>query len=185
MGRVWREDRVLAQLGGGHLQQGLVRSAAARESGLGYEEFDARLQHLLALMPFLTNRLPRLAPKLVAALVADPPTIAARLVELKRLLPAADVAAIAGGRPSLLVPPEWERLPAGVAALQARYSEEEVARLAAAEPLLLADDVEAVLAELQRLAGGGDAAAVLLTNPSLVYSVQRGTGALGPGAEFL
>lgn len=107
-------------------------------------------QRLLTLMPFLQDRLLRMSPKLLAALAADPGLIAARLVELRALLPAADVAAVAGGRPSLLLPPEWERVPAAAAALARRYSEPEVARLVAAEPLLLAEDVEAVLAELQR-----------------------------------
>lgn len=101
-------------------------------------------------MPFLQDRLLRMSPKLLAALAADPALIAARLVELRALLPGADVAAVAGGRPSLLLPPEWERVPAAAAALADRYSEEEVARLVVAEPLLLAEDVEAILAELQR-----------------------------------
>lgn len=34
------------------------------------------------------------------------------------------------------------------------------------------------------LGGGGDAAAMLLRDPSMVYSVQRGSRSLGPGAEF-
>lgn len=37
----------------------------------------------------------------------------------------------------------------------------------------------------RRLAGaGGDARSMLLRDPSLVLSVQRGTRRLGPGAEF-
>ncbi len=38
----------------------------------------------------------------------------------------------------------------------------------------------------RRLAGGtgGSPAAMLLRNPGLVYSVQKGTRGLGPGAEF-
>lgn len=53
-------------------------------------------------------------------------------------------------RPSLLLDGEWERVPVGVAALEARYSEEEAARLASAEPLLLVEDLEYVLQELGR-----------------------------------
>ena len=55
-------------------------------------------------------------------------------------------------RPSLLLDGEWQRVPGGVAALAARYSEAEAARLAAAEPLLLAEDLEHVLQELGRCA---------------------------------
>ncbi|KAL4431202.1 hypothetical protein ABPG75_006458 [Micractinium tetrahymenae] len=214
MGRMVSEQRIALQFDR-QLNQGLVRSAAARASGLEYEEFDERLQRLLTLMPFLQDRLLRMSPKLLAALAADPSLVAARLIELKSLLPAAAVAAVAGGRPSLLLSPEWERLPAAAAALARRYSEEEVALLVAAEPLLLAEDVEAILAELQRLlpveqpaaallaqpnlassvsrlshlslwlAGGRDAADMLLRDPGLVYSVQRGPASLGPGAEFM
>lgn len=37
-----------------------------------------------------------------------------------------------------------------------------------------------------RLGGGRcDAAGMLLQDPGLVYSVQRGSSSLGPGAEFM
>lgn len=37
-----------------------------------------------------------------------------------------------------------------------------------------------------RLAGcSGNAAGMLLQDPGLVYSVQRGSSSLGPGAEFM
>ncbi|PRW58273.1 ER lumen retaining receptor isoform B [Chlorella sorokiniana] len=184
MGRVVSEQRVALQFDT-QLNQGLVRSAAARESGLDYDEFEARLQRLFTLVPFLQERMLRMQPKLLAALAAEPEQLAQRLVELKTLLPQADVAAIVAQRPSLLLDGEWERVPAGVAALAACYSEEEAGRLASAEPLLLVEDLEHVLQELGRLMGGsGDAAAMLLRDPSMVYSVQRGSRSLGPGAEF-
>ncbi len=145
-----------------------------------------------------------LQPKLLAALASEPEQLAQRLVELKTLLPQADVASIVAQacsagltfahlarvlkrhavrllrlsghlftsyasqpvymqllalhptplqRPSLLLDGEWERVPGGVAALAARYAEEEVARLASAEPLLLVEDLEHVLQELGRWGG--------------------------------
>lgn len=112
------------------------------------------VQRLLTLMPFLQQRLLRIQPKLLAALAADPDLVASRLVELKMLLPAVDVARVAGQRPSLLLAGEWECVPGAVAQLLAHYSQEEAASLASAEPLLLAEDVEAVLAELARWVGG-------------------------------
>ena len=196
LGRVVHEESVALKYDE-RLNQGLIRSAAARESGLEYEEFEARLearcacavprpprlarqrlhppsnclcwprpalQRLLTLMPFLQRRLLRIQPKLLAALAADPDLIAARLIQLKTLLPAADVAAVAGQRPSLLLDAEWQRVPVAVSQLLARYSEEEAAFLASREPLLLAEDVEAVLAELARYEGcgvGGQAGRVL------------------------
>lgn len=148
-----------------------------------------------------------LQPKLLAALASEPEQLAQRLVELKTLLPQADVASIVAQacsagltfahlarvlkrhavrllrlsghlftssyasqpvymqllaphptplqRPSLLLDGEWERVPGGVAALAARYSEQEVARLASAEPLLLVEDLEHVLQELGRWGGRG------------------------------
>ena len=61
--------------------------------------------------------------------------------------------AVLSQRPSLLLEGEWERVAGGVVALQARYSESEVARLATAEPLLLVADLEEVLQELGRWVG--------------------------------
>lgn len=113
------------------------------------------LQRLFSLMPFLQQRMLRMQPKLLAALAADPDRVAARLIELKAMLPAADVAAVVGGRPSLLLEGEWEQVPKRVEQLAAHYTEEEVARLVAVEPLLLVEDIEEVLAELQRCGGSG------------------------------
>jgi fermentation-respiration switch protein FrsA (DUF1100 family) len=96
----------------------------------------------------------RMQPKLLAALAADPERVAGRLIELKSLLPLANVAAIAGQRPSLLLDGEWERVAGGAAQLAAIYAEAEVAKLASAEPLLLVEDLQHILAELQRCAGG-------------------------------
>jgi hypothetical protein len=92
----------------------------------------------------------RMQPKLLAALAADPERVAGRLIELKSLLPLADVAAIAAQRPSLLLDGEWERVAGGAAQLAAVYAEAEVAKLASSEPLLLVEDLQHILAELQR-----------------------------------
>ena len=109
-----------------------------------------RLQRLLTLLPFLQDRMLRMQPRLLAALAADPERVAGRLIELKSLLPLADVAAIARQRPSLLLDGEWERVAGGAAQLGAVYEEAEVARIASAEPLLLVEDLQHILAELQR-----------------------------------
>lgn len=101
-------------------------------------------------MPFLQDRLPRMRPKLLAALAADPDRVAARLIQLRSLLPAADVAAVAAVRPSLLLDGEWEGVAERAAALGRHYSEAEVARIVQAEPLLLAEELQGVLEELQR-----------------------------------
>lgn len=170
--------------------------------------FSVRLNHLLLCRPPTVF----VQPKLLAALAAEPEQLARRLVELKTLLPQADVASIvaqaccwgywkvlAAGRshvaglrlgclaqagtpsnnvlgpaekltlslpllapyslrpapplpqrPSLLLDGEWEQVPGGVAALAARYNEDQVARLATAEPLLLVEELEHVLQELGR-----------------------------------
>lgn len=112
-----------------------------------------RLQRLFTLMPFLQARMLRMQPKLLAALAAQPQVVAARMIELRGLLPGASVEAVLSQRPSLLLEGEWERVAGGVVALQARYSESEVARLATAEPLLLVADLEEVLQELGRWVG--------------------------------
>ena len=65
-------------------------------------------------------------------------------------MPQANLAAVAGQRPSLLLGEEWAGLPAAVGALRGRYSEGELSSMVAVEPLLLVEDLEGVLAELGR-----------------------------------
>ena len=202
MGRVVHEERV-ASLVDDHLREGLVGAASARLAGLEPGEFEARvevsgscmscpgpltlhlpgsggtdctslvLQRLLALLPCLTPRISRLRPELLAGLVTDIGRAAARLIELRGLLPGADVAAVLGQRPLLLLDGEWEQIPAGVAGLRRHFSEEQVARMVAQEPLLLLEDIDQVLRDLQRLLPGQDAAAALATQPGLATRVLR------------
>eukprot|EP00887_Chlorella_sp_A99_P005535 scaffold1.g5535.t1 len=101
-------------------------------------------------MPFLEPQLARLRPALLAGLAADPERAAARLVELRALLPRANVAAVLSQRPSLVLDGEWEAVPAGLARLLAYYTEEEAAAMVSVEPCLLLDDVRVVLRELTR-----------------------------------
>lgn len=65
-------------------------------------------------------------------------------------------------------------MPEAVARLQAHYTDAELARMVTAEPLLLVEDVDAILAELERLAGSGSgdsAQRALLADPSLAAQV--------------
>lgn len=72
--------------------------------GLSRAEVAAQLSRLAALLPALPPQLPDLAPGLLAALLLlEPPAASARLLELKQLLPAADVGALAVRHPRLLV----------------------------------------------------------------------------------
>ena len=53
-------------------------------------------------------------------------------------------------RPSLLLGSELAGVPEAVARLRAHYTDTELARMVSAEPLLLVEDVDAILAELER-----------------------------------
>jgi hypothetical protein len=137
-------------------QQAMNLAAAALKAGTEVEEFSAKVDGLLAVAPFLRGRLPRMRPSLLVALASDVQRFAVRLVCLKDLIPGADVAAIVSMRPSLLLDGEFERIPAALEGLKRYFDEEDVARMTSLEPLLLVEDIEAVLKELERLVPGDE-----------------------------
>ncbi len=131
---------------------------------------------------------------------ADPPTPVQQSFGRQRPL-------VAGSLPFLLPQPgpaccayttlQAHARPAGTAAAAAAAVAGQPSRPAAApEPVVGRSSIQwapdeqpphsaGPAAGCRRLVGaGGDAAAMLLRDPALVYSVQRGSRSLGPGAEF-
>lgn len=175
MGRVVREESVW-EMPGGARDTLVARAVAERCGGLGDDDLAARLAALGNVVgPSLAGRLLALHVDLLAELASDVGAVAARVVALKEAFPTADVAAIVGRRPQLLGAAEFARVPAARAALLALYGggggeggggvegqEASAASAAAAaagsvvdglverQPLLLVEDLDELLAELER-----------------------------------
>ncbi|KAI8476739.1 MAG: hypothetical protein J3K34DRAFT_222803 [Monoraphidium minutum] len=184
MGRVVREESLgLTQAA----REALVaRAVAERCGGLSEAELRERLEALAALVPSLAGRLLLLRADLLGELVGDVGAVAAKMLQLKAWFPTADLAELVGRRPSLLSAAEFGRVGAARRQLLARFPDPggggagaasaAVDRLVTAQPLLLVEDVEALLAELERLLPGTDAAAALLRDPGLADSVACNRG---------
>jgi hypothetical protein len=96
MGRVISEQQGIAF--DERVQLGLMRSAAAKASGLDVPRFEAQLERLLVLLPFLQTRLLRMRPALIAALAEDVDRTAERIIALKDALPGVNIEAVISGR---------------------------------------------------------------------------------------
>lgn len=186
MGRMIQEGQP-GLLSNDYIQQGLIRSAAARASNLNLEDFEARLTDLLVIMPFLQSRLVRMKPELLASLASDVSKTANRIIELKMMIPGVNMEAVCSQRPSLLLDVEWSKVPVALEKLAQHYDDDVIASMVSEEPLLLVEDVNKILLELERLTGAAPSGVkrILLKQPSVVHSVVSGTQSLGPGAEFM
>jgi hypothetical protein len=151
LGRVVKEDSIRPLMNQDSIQQGLIRSAAARASNLELEDFESRLTDLLVIMPFLQPRLVRMKPALLAALAADVVKTAERVITLKDMLnDGANIESILSQRPSLLLDEDWPKIPLALASLRKFYDDVVIADMASAEPILLVENVDSILRELER-----------------------------------
>ncbi|KAK9810394.1 hypothetical protein WJX72_009951 [[Myrmecia] bisecta] len=180
MGRVVQEDQLLSD---DRLAELLV-AVSARASALAEETFLANLQALVTLLPDLKDRLLRLQSKLLVALVEDVPQAGRRLIELKGMLPMANVSAIVVSRPALLLDEEFNAIPGAVAQLRSLFNDKDLSRMVESQPLLLVEDITAIIQQLESLMPGVDVGERLKKYPNTVLQLQRGTRRLGPGAEF-
>lgn len=154
-------------------QRQLIIIWVAQQLDVTLPEVHDRLAELALLLPDLDAKLDRMQAKLVLALVRDLPSTTARILDLRRLLPSLDLAALLAHYPWLLVQLTPQQVAAQLASLaDALPTSVDVERLIAAEPMLLKADINGVLAELRRLVPGGDPVALLLADPSGVLDMQ-------------
>lgn len=177
MGRVMKEDSIRPLMNQDSIQQGLIRSAAARASNLELEDFESRLADLLIIMPFLQPRLVRMKPALLAALATDVVKTAERVIQLKNMLDdGANIESILSQRPSLVLNEDWPKIPLALASLRKYYDDVAIAEMASAEPILLVENVDSILRELERLVPSSvqmlDSPAMLRSNPNLASQVK-------------
>ena len=151
MGRVVQVDQLGSAMSQDHVQQGLLRSAAARASNQSLEEFEQNLAELLILLPFLQKKLVVLHPVLLGQLVKDVPKTAAQIIALHQMLPeGSNIESILSQRPALLLEDEFVKIPKCLESLRDHYDDEAIREIASSEPLLLVEDVNTVLRELER-----------------------------------
>ena len=148
-GRMMQENQA-GMLDDDYIQQGLIRSAAARAANLDIDEFEANLTNLLVIMPFLQARLTLMKPELLADLAKDVTKTATRMIELRTMIPGGNVESVCSQRPSLLLDAEWKKVPIALEKLAEHYDEQAIAKMVTAEPLLLVEDVNKILKELER-----------------------------------
>ncbi|GAB4815208.1 hypothetical protein N2152v2_002254 [Parachlorella kessleri] len=84
------------------LLEACVKAANQCDLHLGRAQVEHRLQQLLTLLPKLRPWLDGLDNGLLAALLIDPPALQRKLMELKAILPGADVGLLVARQPGVL-----------------------------------------------------------------------------------
>lgn len=85
------------------VQVRLIKYVAAESLHISYDEVEERLATLLLLVPDLRSQVNSMKPKVLAALLNDVTAVANRLVELTEVFPRADIAAMVGRQPPLML----------------------------------------------------------------------------------
>jgi len=114
-------------------------------------QLDAQLLALSNLLPDLVAKLHALRAPLVLELLRDLPGVARRLLQLRELLPGADVSGMVARAPELLLRTPIDDLSSAVAALVDNLPGVSVGPLVEREPMLLRADVKRLIAEVERL----------------------------------
>ncbi|KAK9842509.1 hypothetical protein WJX81_003300 [Elliptochloris bilobata] len=152
----------------------MLKIYVARELDTDPGWVEEQLALLREMLPELLDRLELLKASLVLSLVSDTAGVAAKLVQLKGLLPLTDVPALVARHTGLL-----HRSPAAMAAsleaLRAALGGDaaRAEALVAQEPALLGADVDALLDEVRRLVPGQDPMNFLVANPGMVLSMAQ------------
>lgn len=84
-------------------QARLVRIVAGYQLNLATEEVERRLDELSVLLPQVAVRCAYIKPSTLAELLRDPAALVARLLQLRQLMPGADISALAAAEPELLL----------------------------------------------------------------------------------
>eukprot|EP00798_Chlamydomonas_sp_ICE-L_P022120 gene22120-29180_t len=85
-------------------QARLVAGFAQFDLNLTPEELDSRMESLIVLIPDMASMVYRLQPSILASLLSDISGLAQRLLDLKAVLPRADVSKLVARAPALLLP---------------------------------------------------------------------------------
>ncbi|KAK9810417.1 hypothetical protein WJX72_010391 [[Myrmecia] bisecta] len=163
---VWNDD----------LKQRLIQQIAAQELGIAEEVMASRLKELQLLLPDLIPKMSSMKPTLLARLAADAPGLAAKLVTLKAIFPAANAGVMVARRPALVLVDDLEAIRDASHRLRKLLPDVDIDRMVEEHPSMLdVDSFELALAEAKRLMPNLDITNALNTNPSIIFSCQRGS----------
>ncbi|BDA50236.1 hypothetical protein COCOBI_15-3650 [Coccomyxa sp. Obi] len=160
---------------GDSAQTQLLKIYAARELGKDVPWVEEQLTFLSDTLPDLVNKLSRMKAGLLLALVKDTQAIANKMVQLKALLPSINTSLLVAGCPSLLVTHDIQTLEKNLTNLRGTVEgRANVERLVEREPMLLLVNVDALVAEAERLLPSGhDPVAYLVANPGTLLDMQQ------------
>lgn len=153
----------------------LVQGIAVQEMNISKEEFDQKLSAVVAVLPGLVAKIGKIKPTMLAALVQDPVAIANKLVQLKAVLPGANIELLVLRDFQLLLETPAEEVAASIARLRELLpSDLDVDRLCEKYPSTLhVDSFAEALDEAKRLMPGMNVSVALTQNPEVIFSCQR------------
>ncbi|CAD7699318.1 unnamed protein product [Ostreobium quekettii] len=154
----------------------LVMKIASEELGMEEDHFQRQLEVMQQLLPGFGPRVATMPPKLIAALVGIAPEVATKLVELKSMLPEADVSSLCLQRPSLLLDADLAALRRDVDRLRRLLPRTDVDALVERHPVVLdVPGFEEAMADVRRMMGEGtDVEELLARNPDIILALQKG-----------
>eukprot|EP00884_Botryococcus_braunii_P004355 jgi/Botrbrau1/13920/Bobra.136_2s0011.2 len=168
MRRIYQEENLNLP---SQMNIGMVLAAAMRESKLDAASFTSNLKTLMILLPPLDDHILRLKPQIIAELVDNPSNIAVKLVQLRQMLPTADVGHIVSKRPMLLRDDEFDGVPAAIDRLTELFPQADIGKMVEYQPLMLVEDLDKVMEQLRRLLPNQDIVALLQRSPNIICSV--------------
>lgn len=170
------------------LKARLLKRVAADELGISDEEMEARVQRVQLLLPDIRQKLASMPPKLVARLAAQVEQLPARLMQLKLIFPGANTGLLAMRQPELVLGFDMARLESLATELRTLLPNLNIDLMVQENPAMLdVPGLKAAMAEAARIMPHLDVKKAMATDPSLIFSFQRGNQLIPydpPGPEI-
>lgn len=153
----------------------MIKGFAAKELGISEELMDRRLHELALLLPDLPAKVAVMKPKVVAALAADTHSLALKLVALKTIFPAANVATMVVKQPAILTQRTQQQLQDAANRLRELLPDFDIDWLVEQHPNITMepDGFAETLQEAKRMQPKLNVAKALRTNPSMIFGFER------------
>eukprot|EP00192_Tetraselmis_astigmatica_P021826 CAMPEP_0117673676 /NCGR_PEP_ID=MMETSP0804-20121206/14603_1 /TAXON_ID=1074897 /ORGANISM="Tetraselmis astigmatica, Strain CCMP880" /LENGTH=268 /DNA_ID=CAMNT_0005482437 /DNA_START=315 /DNA_END=1122 /DNA_ORIENTATION=- len=159
-------------------QAQLLKSVVAEALNLSQGETETRLVELQKLIPDMAEKLPTMKATIVTEMVRDTGAMAQRLVRLKRIFPSGNVSKLGTRCPALLLMDATSLLDIEEKAgtLRKELPGVNIDHLVSAHPneVLCVESFLEAVKEARRLIPDLDVTQMLTTNPTLVFSFEKG-----------